>query len=74
MQEHPDAVDMWIGIKMIDTRGVECARATNDPMDFVAFLEQQIGEITAILSGNAGNERLLHFDLALLAYCYRGSK
>ena len=39
MQEHPDAVDVWIGIKVVDARGVECARATNDPMDFIAFLD-----------------------------------
>jgi hypothetical protein len=60
MQKHSDAVDVWVSIKVVDARGVECARAANDPVDFVALLKQQIGEITAILSGNAGNERLLH--------------
>jgi hypothetical protein len=45
---------------MIDTRGVERARAANDPVDFVAFLQQQISQITAILAGNAGDERPFH--------------
>ena len=73
MQKHSDAVDMWIGIKVVDARGVKCARAANDPVHFVALLKQQIGQITTILSGDAGNERPLHVVLAL-AYRYRGSK
>jgi hypothetical protein len=29
-------------------------------MDLVAFLQQQIGQITTVLAGNAGNQRPLH--------------
>ena len=48
---------------MIDTRSIERARAANDPVHFVTFLKEQIGEVTAILPGYAGNERPLHVDL-----------
>ena len=41
MQEHPDAVDVWIGIKVVDARGIECAGAANDAVDFVALVQQQ---------------------------------
>jgi len=34
-------------------------------MHFVAFLEQQVGQITSVLAGDAGNERFFHVDLAL---------
>ena len=43
MEEHPDAIDVWIGVEMIDSRGVECAGPSDDPMHFVAFREQKIG-------------------------------
>ena len=68
MQKHSDAVDVGIGVEMIDARGIECAGAANDPVHFVALLQQQVGEITAILSGNAGDERLLHVDLSILRF------
>jgi hypothetical protein len=43
MEEHPDAVDVWIGVEMIDPRSVECAGPADDTMHFVAFREQKIG-------------------------------
>ena len=55
MQKHSDAVDVWIGIKMIDARSVERAGAANDAVDFVAFLQQQISQITSVLAGDAGD-------------------
>jgi hypothetical protein len=60
VQEHADAIDVGIGVKMIDARSVKRARPANDPVDFVAFLKQKIGEITSILSGDPGNERFFH--------------
>ena len=60
MQKHSHAVDVGIGVKMIDPRSVERAGAANDAVNFVPFLQQQIGQITSVLAGNAGNERPLH--------------
>ena len=50
---------------MIDARSVEGARAPDDPVHFVAFPEQEIGKITSVLAGDAGDERAFHVDLAL---------
>src|SRR5215831_10258833 len=65
VQEHSDAVYMGIGVEMINTRSVEGAGAANDPVDFVAFLQQQIREITPILTSDAGNQRPFHLG----SYC-----
>ena len=55
VQEQPDAVDMRIGVKMIDARRVERAGAPNDAVNFVAFLEEEIGEVAAVLPGDPGD-------------------
>ena len=65
MQKHSNAVNVWIGIEMIDSGGIECARAANDAVHFIVFLEQEVGQITSILSGDASDKRLLHVDPAL---------
>jgi hypothetical protein len=52
---------MRIGVDMLDARCVECTRAANDAVNLVAFFEKQIGEITSVLSGDAGDEGFLHF-------------
>ena len=67
MQKHSDAVDVGIGIKMIDARSVERAGAANDPVDFVALLQQQIGQITTVLAGDAGDECFFHVQRLALA-------
>ena len=51
---------MRIGVKMIDARSVEGARAPDDPVHFVAFPEQEIGKITSVLAGDAGDQRFFH--------------
>src|SRR5262249_24739901 len=38
MEEHSDTIYVRIGVEMINARSVECARATDNPVDFVAFL------------------------------------
>src|SRR6266480_3491958 len=67
MKKHPHAVDVRISVEMIDPRSIEGARAANDPVDFVALFEQEIGEITSILACDPGNERFFHLDLALVS-------
>ena len=61
VQEQPDAVDMRIGIKVIDARRVERAGAPNDAVNFVAFFEEQISEVAAILPGDPGDQMLSSF-------------
>src|SRR5258707_9114725 len=60
MQKQAHTVDVRIGVKVVDARGVESARAANDPVHLVVFLEQQIGEITSVLPGDSCDERFLH--------------
>jgi hypothetical protein len=45
---------------MINSRGVERAGASNDSVDFVTLLEQQIRQITSVLARNAGDQCLFH--------------
>ena len=60
MKEQPDAVDVRVGIKMIDPRCVERAGPPNNPVDFVALLQEQVREITSVLSSDSGNQRSRH--------------
>ena len=69
MKKHSDVVNVRIGVEMIDARGVERAGATNDPVDFVAFLQQQIGQITSVLAGDAGDQRPFHWASIVGRFC-----
>ena len=60
MQEKPNAIDVRIGVKMIDPRSVEGAGASDDAMDFVAFLEEQVREVAAVLPGDSCDEGFCH--------------
>ncbi len=60
MQEQTDPVDVRVGVEMIDARSVKRARAADDAVDFVALFEQQIGQIAAVLAGDARDERFFH--------------
>ena len=56
MQDEAHLVLMGIGIEMIDARGVERRRAPFYAMDFIALIQQEFGEIGAVLPGHAGNQ------------------
>ena len=55
MQKHSDPIDVGIGVKMIDARGVKRAGSANDPVHLIAFLQKEIGQIAPILSGDPGD-------------------
>jgi hypothetical protein len=44
-------------IEMIDTVGIERRGAALDAVDRVAFAEQELGKVTAVLASGAGYER-----------------
>src|SRR5205807_424873 len=44
----------------IEPFGVERAGAADDPVDLVALGQQQLGQVRAVLAGDAGDERALH--------------
>jgi hypothetical protein len=60
VQKHSHAVDVRIGVKVIDAGSVERAGAPNDSVDFVTFLKQKIGKITSVLASDSGNESFFH--------------
>ena len=60
MEKEPDAVDVRIGVEVVDPRGIEGAGAADDAVHFVAFFKQQVRQVGAVLSGDAGDERFFH--------------
>jgi hypothetical protein len=69
MQKHADTIHVRVGVKMIDPRSVEGAGAANDAVDFVAFLKQQISQITSVLAGNASDQRPFHSGTIVGRFC-----
>lgn len=66
VKEKTYAGEMGVAEEMVDARGVERARPPDDSVDFVAFGEEQFGEVRAVLAGDAGDEGFFHGSLVLL--------
>src|SRR5207247_10938994 len=60
--------DVRVLIEMINTFGIECGGAANDAMDFVVLAEQQLCEIRAVLSGDAGDKSFFHLVNPVFRY------
>ena len=59
-----------VGVEVVDAICVKGAGAADEAVDFVAFGEQEFGEVGAVLAGDAGDEGdLLHRVLL----CFRGT-
>jgi len=50
--------ELDLAVEMIDARAVERARTAHHAVHVVALLEQDLGEIRSVLTGDAGDERL----------------
>ena len=48
--------DMWILVNLIDPACVEGAGPADDPEDFIAFGEEELCQIGAVLARDAGDE------------------
>ena len=59
VQDHAAVRLVRIAVQMVDPIGVERRGATFDAMHLVALIEQELGEICAILPGDACHERTL---------------
>ena len=55
MQREIGAADMRVMIEVIDTVGVEEAGAAHQPVNLVAFAEEQFGQIRPVLTGHTGD-------------------
>src|SRR5207253_7652952 len=60
VKNQPAILFVRVLIDLIDARGVERRRASDDAVNFVAFLEEKLGEIGAVLARDAGDQRALH--------------
>ena len=67
VEDHAGVGVVGVGVEVVDAVGVEGAGAADDAVDFVAFGEQEFGEVGAVLPGDAGDECALHGEL--LASC-----
>ena len=52
----PSILDMWILVNVIHPLGIEATRTALNPMDDVAFLEQELGQVRTILAGDSRDE------------------
>ena len=48
---------------MFDAPEVRRARAADDAGDLITFVEQQLGKVRTVLSGDAGNQRALGHEI-----------
>src|SRR6185436_16401454 len=63
VQDEPAVVHVRVLVQVVDALGVEERGAPLDAMDDVTLLQQKLGEIGAVLAGDAGDQgdfRLLH--------------
>ena len=56
VEPHPHALVVGVLIDVIDAFGVEARGASNDPMDLVALVEQELRKVAPVLSGDAGDQ------------------
>lgn len=58
---------MRILVEVIDTVGVEGGSAPLDPVDFVPLTEQELCQVSAVLSGHSSNQSFLSHILSFYA-------
>lgn len=57
MKKEGRVVNLRIVSQMLDARSLQIARPADNPMDRVAFFQEQFGQIRSVLPGNAGDQR-----------------
>jgi hypothetical protein len=55
MQKEPDPVDVRVLIQVVDSRCVEGAGPTDDPVHLIPFAKQKIREVGAVLSRDSSD-------------------
>jgi hypothetical protein len=54
VEEEPRLRLVRVAIEMVDPARVERAGAADQPVDLVALLQEQLGEVGAVLAGDPG--------------------
>src|SRR5437899_9662641 len=60
VQEKTTIVNLWIVIEVFEARMFEHGRGAHDAMNFIAFVQQEFGQIGPILPRDAGDQRSRH--------------
>ena len=78
MQLDALVVDPRVLIQVVDAVGIEQAGTALDAMNLIAFVEQQFGEVRAVLASHAGDEGnfvfLAHGRLGLMAVAFETNR
>ena len=59
MEEQSLSINLWVPPQMLDPRAEQIARPAHDPVNGVALLQKQLGQIRTVLSGDPGDQRNL---------------
>ena len=59
VKEHTGIVAMGVLIEMVNAAGIEGTGPTDEPMDLIAFFQQELGQIGSVLSRDPRDERFL---------------
>ncbi|MCY1531169.1 hypothetical protein D9M68_663870 [compost metagenome] len=78
VQVEAGVVHMRVLVDVVDALGVELAAAALDAVNDVALFEQQLGEVRAVLAGDAGDEGDLGLGVGVrvgghLVVCFKKS-
>ena len=57
--EQADPLLVGVVVEVVDPVGVEARGAADDAVDLVALLEQELGQVGAVLAGDAGDQGAL---------------
>jgi hypothetical protein len=66
VQDEAAGFDMRVLIQMIDAIGVKERTAALDAVDFIAFIQQKFGQVSTVLTRDAGDERFFCHDCSVL--------
>lgn len=65
VQEQAMIVDFRITVKVLQSRPFDRAGTTDQPVNFVAFVQKKFGKIGSVLTGDAGDECGMSFQFSV---------
>jgi hypothetical protein len=60
MQNEISVFHMWILVQVVYSVGIKHGAPALDPMNHISLLQQQFRKVSAVLSGNSGDESSFH--------------
>ncbi len=60
MEAEPRVLHLGILVDVVDPLGVEERGTALDAVNFIAFVEQELGEVGSVLSGDSGDQCFFH--------------